>query len=242
MKNIFCAALILFGAIGVFAQERTISQAEFDAIYKNPNKMAPVVWKGKTWRMIITTETKAEGQKPLDSSTKSTSEFAPRQISRTISEIRQESKITKSEKIRIKDKLYKRNGDETWTVEAFEEKQQPETTAADAPAASADSKFERQIEFKYSGSEVLNNQKTNVYVQIMKTKSTDPSPERTYIHTMKYWFNEDGTLLKEDRVIEGRNETGTFYNRLTMTYELDPNIKIEAPIVNQSVSSGTNKN
>lgn len=242
MKNIFCAALILFGAMGIFAQERTISQPEFESVFKNPNKMAPFIWKGKTWRMIITTETKAEGKKPLDSSTKSTSEFAPWQISRTISEIREGSKITKSEKIRIKDKIYKRNENEAWTVEPLVEKPQPEKTADTAAPVTADSKFERQTEFKYLGSEVLNNQKTNVYVQIMKTKSTDHSLERAYTHTMKYWFNEDGTLLKEDRVIEGRNETGTLYNRLTMIYELDPNIKIEAPIVNQSVSSDIKEN
>ena len=35
MKKILFMALILFGCVGVFAQERTIEQAEFDAIYKN---------------------------------------------------------------------------------------------------------------------------------------------------------------------------------------------------------------
>ena len=232
MKNIFCAALILFAGIGVFAQERTISEAEFLSVLKNPNKIAPAVWQGKTWRMIITTETKAEGQKPLDSSTKSITEFAPGQTSRVILEIRQGSKITKSAKIRIKDKIYKRNGDEAWTVEAFEEKQRAETTGTTASTVPAESKFERQTEFKYLGSEVFNNQKTNVYAEIIKRKSTDPTLKSTFTQTMKYWLNEDGTLLREDLVIESRNETGTFNNRRTMIYELDPNIKIEAPTVN----------
>ena len=242
MKNIFCAALILFGAIGVFAQERTISQTEFLSILTHPNSMAHVVWNGKTWRRIITTETKAEGQKPLDSSTKSITEFAPGQTSRVILETRQGFKITKSEKIRIKDKIYERNGDEVWTVEAFEEKQRAETTGTTASTTPAESKIESQIELKYLGSEVFNNQKTNVYVRIMKTKSTESSPGRASTYTTKYWFNEDGTLLKEEKVMEVRNEKGTLYNRVTMIYELDPNIKIEAPVVNQSVSSGINKN
>jgi hypothetical protein len=232
MKYIFCTALILFAATGIFAQGRTISQTEFESVLKNPNKMAPVIWKGKTWRMIITTEVKAEGQKPVDSSTKSITEFASGQTSRVILEIRQGSKITQSEKIRIKDKIYIRNGDEAWTVEAFEEKQRAETTGTTASTAPANSKFERQTEFKYLGSEVFNNQKTNVYAEVIKRKSTDPALKTSYTQTMKYWLNEDGTLLRDDLVMEGRNETGAFYNRRTIIYELDPNIKIEAPAIN----------
>lgn len=233
MKRIFSAVLILIGAVGVFAQERTISKTEFDALFKNPNRLAPFVWKGKTWRNIITTETKAEGKKPLDSSTKSTSVYAPWQKSHTFSESRTGSKITKREVIRLGDKIYTRNENEAWTVEAFVEKPKPETTAPAAPVA-VDSKVERNIEYKYLGTEKLNSQTTNVYAHIMKTKSADPltNVERAYIHTMKYWFNEDGTLLKEDRVIEGRGEAGTLYNRLTIIYELDPNIIIEAPLIN----------
>lgn len=238
MKNILCAALILFGAVGVLAQERTISKEEFDAALKNPNRIAAFVWKGKTWRMTITSETKAEGKKPVDSSTKSISEFAPWQTSRTISEIRTGSKITKSEKIRIGDKIYKRNENEAWTVDPFEEKPPSQRAGTAATAAPADGKIERQYEYKYLGNEMLNDQTTNVYVEILKTKTLDPSTnlERVFTHTNKYWFNEDGTQLKEERVMEGRIESGTFYNRLTMLYELDQNIKIEAPVIDSSAS------
>jgi hypothetical protein len=234
MKRIFCIALILIGAIGVFAQERTISKTEFDALFKNPNRLAPFIWKGKTWRNIITTETKAEGKNPVDSSTKSISLYAPWQKSHTFLESRTGSKITKRETIRLGDKIYTRNENEAWTVEAFAEKPKTETPTASAPVA-VESKFERSNEYKYLGSEKLNSQMTNVYVYITKTKGADPSTniERAYTHTSKYWFNEDGTLLKEDRVIEGRGETGTLFNRLTIIYELDPNIIIEAPLMNR---------
>lgn len=34
MKRIFCIAFVLFVSIGVFAQEKTIEQTEFDKVYK----------------------------------------------------------------------------------------------------------------------------------------------------------------------------------------------------------------
>ena len=43
MKSILCMIMLLFGFIGVFAQEKTIRQAEFDAVYQN----SPEKWKGK---------------------------------------------------------------------------------------------------------------------------------------------------------------------------------------------------
>lgn len=237
MKRIFCVVLILFGAVGVFAQERTISKTEFDAALKSPNTMAPFVWKGRTWRMIITTETKAQGKVSVDSSTKSTTELIPYGISRTISENRQGSKITKSERIIIKDKIYKRNENGPWTVEPFEEKPQSRTannTPPPPPAPAPDSKFESQTEYKYLGTEKLNNQTTNVYVMITKNKSTDPSTnlERKATHTHKYWLNEDGTTLKNERISDGRSAADSFYNYFLIIYELDPNIKIEAPVIN----------
>ena len=234
MKNTFCAALILFAAIGAFAQERTISKTEFDAVYNSPTKAAPVVWHGKTWRMIITTETKAVGNDAVDASTKSVSEFAPKLKSHTISETRMGSEVKKSERIRIGDKLYKRGENGVWTAEAFEQNAKTETTGQEtSPSAEKQSKW--QFEYKYLGSENLNDQPTKVYVKLMKNtggaSSTDPK-RMSVETTTKYWFNEEGTLIKEEKIIEGRNKTDSLFNRVTMIYELDSNIKIEAPVIN----------
>jgi hypothetical protein len=238
MKQIFCMALILFGAVGVFAQERTISKTEFDAAIKSPNATAPFVWKGRTWRMIITTETKAQGKVLVDFSTKSTTEFIPYGISRSINENRQGSKITKSEKITIKDKIYKRDENGQWTVESLTEKPKQETASNTPPppaaAPATNSKFESQTEYKYLGTEKLNNQTANVYVMITKNKNTDSSTglERKATYTQKYWLSEDGTILKNEKISDGRSTVDSFYNRLVMIYELDPNIKIEVPVIN----------
>jgi hypothetical protein len=236
MKAIFCTALILFGVIGIFAQERTISKEESVAVQRNPNRYAPVAWRGKTYRWIFTTETKQTGKKTMDLSGKFITEFTPNQIYRSVRESRNGTKITKTETIKTRDKIYERNENGTWTVKAVEET--PKTTNDNPPPALTDNKTEWNYEYKYLGAEKFNNQTTNVYVEISRAKTTDPSGKivGTATHTRKYWFNEDGTVLKEDYLIQGQNQTdgipGTFYNRMTQVYELDPKIWIEIPVVN----------
>lgn len=233
MKSILFVALVLFGFIGVFAQERTISKAEFEAVSESPNKWAPTRWTGKSYRMITTTESKISGKVPQDLSSKITIEFASPTISHFISESRMGSKISRNESIRIGDKTYKRNGDEAWiegTVEVNPTSKKTETTSPAPSNNQADS----QIEYKYLGSEKLNNQTTNVYAWISKKNLIDPSTNKEKISTSiaKYWFTEDGILLKEDRVMEHKTGEVTIYNRLTTVWELDPNITVIAPILN----------
>lgn len=56
MEKILCLTLILFGFTGIFAQEKNVTQAEFDTILKN----ALSGWKDKSYRMITTSETSSE--------------------------------------------------------------------------------------------------------------------------------------------------------------------------------------
>jgi hypothetical protein len=225
-------ALILIGAVGAFAQERTISKAEFDSVSKS-SKWALTEWKGKSIRMIQTSEARSEGKIPTDASGKVILEFASPTVSRSISEIRSESKITKSESIRIGDKTYKRNGDEAWIEGTVEVKPQTKATDTKPPAPQAD-EFVRQFEYKYLGTEKLNNLTANVYAEVQTAKRIDPKTNKESVttYTKKYWFSEDGIKLKEDTVMEFTGTDVTRYTRLTVAWELDPNIKVEAPKMN----------
>lgn len=242
MKSILCVALVLFGFIGVFAQERTISKAEFMAVLRNPNSQALFAWKGKSFRNIRTIEVKIEGPKPLDQFLKSTHEFVPNYatesnrlyVSRFITENRIGTETTRSESIQIGDKNYKRKGNEAWTLETVEVKPKPATTETTVSPSSVSTEVERIVEYKYLGSEKINNQTANMYAEIMRTKHISPATneETRNIGTTKYWFNEDGVILKEDVIWDSQSKAQRFYNHRTSDWELDPNIKIEAPVGN----------
>lgn len=237
MKSILLAALILFGAVsGVFAQERTMSKAEFDSVIKNA-KWALTEWKGKALRMTQTSESKAEGKFQEFASGKTTIEFASPTVSRLISEITSRSKTTKSESIRIGDKTYKRTGDGAWiegTTEAKTQTKTAEPPPPPPPALPGEDQAEKLTEYKYLGTEQLNGLTTNVYAVTMKIKRLNPTTnqETLSISTHKYWIGEDGVKLKDEDVGETRGGETNLYRRLTVVWELDPTIKVEAPTIN----------
>jgi hypothetical protein len=225
MRSIFCTAIILFAVIGVFAQEKILTRAEFDAVYKN-RKWAPDSWKGRSYRMTTTNEVKTEGKPAPANALKITIEFAAPTVSRYVSEIGSGANVVKTESIRIGDKTYKRKGDEPWLVGTVGAGTKTET--ADAETAPADG----DEEYKYLGAESLNGRTASVYATVTTTKpaGTLAAAEKPSVFTTKYWFAEDGTLLKKESVSERRSNGNTLYSRLTTVWELDPTIKVEAPV------------
>ena len=233
MKSILLAALILFGTVGVFAQERTMSKAEFDSVIKNA-KWALTEWKGKSSRMIQTSEARAEGKIKEFSSGKTTIEFASPTVSRLTSEITSGSKNTKSESIRIGDKTYKRSDDGAWTEGIIEAKTKTTEPPPPPPAPVAEDQSEKLTEYKYLGTEQLSGMTANVYVVTTKIKRLSPTTGKEVLSTStnKYWLGEDGVKLKEESIGETRGGETSIYRRLTVVWELDPTIKVEAPTIN----------
>jgi hypothetical protein len=235
MKSILLAALIVFGVVGVFAQERTLTQAEFDSIIKN-SKWAVPEWKGKPLRMIQTSEARAEGKFQEFSSGKTTIEFASPNVSRLRSEITSGSKTTKSESIRIGDKIYTRSGDQDWVEGTAQAKAQTKTAVPPPPPPSPvfEDQAEKLTEYKYLGTEQLNGLTANVYAVTTKIKRLNPTTnkETLSISTRKYWISKDGVKLKEEDIGETRAGETNLYRRLTVVWELDPTIKVEAPAIN----------
>jgi len=222
MKSILCISLVLFGFIGVFAQEKTIERAEFDAVYQNSLEK----WKGKSYRMIITTQSSTEGRPQTDYSSKSTIEYTSATTSRLIYENSFQSKTSNSETIRIGDKIYIREGNGTWKAETSEVKSQPGNKITNT-----DNQADGQIEYKFLGTEKLGSQTSNVYAKIARKKGINSTNNKETVSTTttKYWFGEDGMVLKSDMKMDSQTGEKIFHNRLTQVWELDPNIKIEEP-------------
>lgn len=225
MKNILCAALILCGCIGVFAQEKTISEAEFKAVYKNSEE----AWKDKSHRRTITTESKAEGRPQTDYSSKSVVESASPTVNRVTYETSFGSKVSKRELIKIGDKSYARKEGEAWR-EGDSKNEPPAVKTISGSVNPADV----QTEYKYFGNETLNGQNAKVYAVIVKTKNVDPAGKQEIlsVSTTKYWFADDGMILKSDMTMESRNGGKLSHSRATQIWEADSNIKIESPKLN----------
>jgi hypothetical protein len=234
MKKILLTALMLFVAVGAFAQEKTLSQAEFDSVIKNA-KWALNEWKGKPMRMTQMNETKAKGKHQEFSAGKTTIEFASPTVSRLTSEITSRSKTTKTESIRIGDKTYKRTGDQPWIEGTIDAKAQ--LKRYDPPSASmptAENQAEKLTEYKYLGTEQLNGLTANIYAATTKIKrlSHTTNKEMLSVTKRKYWIGEDGVKLKEETLIEADGGETKIYNHFTVAWELDPAIKVEAPEIN----------
>ena len=235
MKKIIGLAFVLFASFSVFAQEKTIQQAEFETINKNSSRLLS----GKPRRIIRTQQSTVEiipqtnassnSMKALPASSisaKTVTEILPSVGFHSIYEFNSSSLNTKKEMIRVGGKTYTREGNTEW-AELI------------APQVISKSKrttkiIDNQIEYKAVGSEKLNNQNTNIYAKVEKSRLLNPSDNQESVSTTttKYWYAEDGRLLKRERKREIRN--GKMISKFTSTivFELDPNIKIEPPKLN----------
>jgi hypothetical protein len=235
MKKIFFLAFVLLASGVVFAQEKTIQQAEFETISKSSAKMLFE----KPHRITRTQQSTVEILQPENGakssvsaspassiSVKSITEFLPSVGFRTVYEFNSSSKNTKKEMIRIGGKTYTRENDAGWAELSVAQ------TAS--RARSANSNADHKIEYKAVGTEKLNNQNANIYAKIETARFVNPADNKENVSstTTKYWYAEDGRLLKRERRREIRN--GKMVSRFVSTtvFETDPSIKIEAPKLN----------
>lgn len=230
MKKIFCLAFILFGTISIFAQEKTIEKSEFDAVSINSFRK----FAGQSYRQtenfqdILTSSIENKIQNKLSSKLIMEFAAATRGI-RSISEFDSSTMKKKTETIRIGGKIYTRINDGEWTEGKRQEKSKTERKLK---------MVEEQIEYKSLGTQKLDNQNTTVYAKIQRQKLINESNQSEMFVTIttKYWFGEDGGKLKEETQAERRIklekipiETVSSSLRVTV-WELDPSIKIEAPV------------
>jgi hypothetical protein len=229
--RILCLVFVLSAAVNVFAQEKTIRQAEFETIAQSSSRLLA----GNPRRIIRTQQSSVEIMPQANEaskkapasvvSIKSTTEFVPTVGYRSVYEFNSSSQNIKKEIIRIGEKTYVREDSGQWT----------ETAALNAPKRRMTAKNSvNQIEYKVVGSEKLNNQNTNIYAKIEKSKFVDPTDNRENVSDTitKYWYAEDGRLIKRERTREIRSGRMISKFNSTTVFEIDPNIKIEAPKLN----------
>jgi hypothetical protein len=228
MKKIFCLAFVLLSAISIFAQERVIGQAEFDAALKYRFlKFARQSYRQTETSVDVPTETNKSKY-----TSKAVMEYAQPLASRLLYEFDSPTVKMRQETIRINGKTYTRKDNGEWRLSSDSEN--PNKPVADRKFVTV----EEQTEYKALGSEVLNNLKASVYAKIEKKKLVHEADKREMFSTIstKYWLDEDGGIMKEEILTENllkseRNPAGmTFRNLRTRIWEFDPNIKIEAPI------------
>jgi hypothetical protein len=248
MNKILLTALVLFAGIGVFAQEKTIDKTEFDTVFQNSFRSLS----GNPRRETSTSKSSSEiipqakypeanysGMNHLGTNYPANSleyirparitfnkvirEFLPGVGSRMTYEFNSPSLYKKTETIIIADKTYTREGDGQWIETMPVSHTRPESTVKTV---------DNQFKYKFLGTEQFNNQNANVYTVTEKSKliSLKYNRESSSNTITKYWFAEDGRLLKTEskREIRGGNTISKFHT--TTLYELDPNIRIEVPI------------
>lgn len=226
MKKLFCLAFILFGTIGIFAQEKPIEKSEFDTVSINSMRK----FAGQSYRQTEVFQDILTSSKQNKLSSKLIMEFASAtRGSRSISEFDSSTIKNRTETIRIGDKIYTRINDGEWTEGKREVRPKTESKLK---------KVEEQIEYKSLGTEKSGNQNASVYAKIQKQKLVNESnkSEVFVTTTTKYWFGEDGGRLKEEAQTERRiksekspSEAVSSSFKVTV-WELDPSIKIEAPV------------
>jgi len=228
MKKFFCLAFILFAAIGIFAQgaeEKPIEKSEFDRVSINSMRK----FAGQSYRQMEIFQDILNSTIENKVTSKSIMEFTARQGSRSVYESESSIGKKRTETIFIGDKIYTRIDDGEWTVKTREARSKFENRLR---------LLEEQIEYKSLGTEKLDNQNANIYAKIQKQKLINESNKSELFLTIttKYWFGEDGSRLKEEMQVERRVKsekipTGLVSSSLRVTvWELDPGIKIEAPI------------
>lgn len=234
MKRLLCFALILAASSSFFAQERTITKERFDVTFKRGLARTA----GKSHRITRTVEYTVEGRSPYSASTKEVTEIVPPNMTHSITEISSKSGTERKETIQIGSKTYLRDGNEEWkeapTYTSKDNEKWNELNEKDKPKTVTHSLdiISDEKEYKLFGYENWNNQRVAVagFVQQLKTINSANKAETVSITTYKCWFDGNDGLLKTETYTKSQSGEVVTHNRKTEVYDLDPNIKIEAPI------------
>lgn len=226
MKKIFCLTVLLFSAIAVFAQEKPIDQSEFDAVMATSYGK----YRGFAYKQTITVEHTSESLAGVNRFTSRTiRETSPEMKMRWVLEFDSPPLKRITETISVNGRLYRRIDDGVWEIVNREPSQQRDSGVK---------LIEGQTEYKALGTEKLDNRNTLVFAQFQKKKYLNQYNQNESLSTTttKNWIGEDGKIQKQEVLTETRVKpvnggTESVYRESRVTvWELDPTIKIDAPI------------
>ncbi len=222
-------ALMITCSVSGYGQGEVITKAEFDGI--NNNSTHPNMrWNGRHFRAVITTETSATIGPQFDHKSKFVTEYGPNGATRSLHESQTgSSEARRSETIRIGDAVYSRTGNGVWSrkdskiqEKATEVEQRPSSHELDVDA-----------EYRFLGTEEFRGKTAKVYQRVETRNRVDTKSGEVVVSTSttKYWFDAEGTMLKSVFRSDSKRKDLVSRTGVVMEYELDPAIKITAPVL-----------
>jgi hypothetical protein len=226
MKNLFLIAVILFSGLNLFAQETTITKAEFDkAMMGNLQAL-----RNQPYRTID--ESENQGLSGVSKMKVITEHFAGN--SRTIIESDSVSLSSKTERISINGKKFIRKLNAPW---------QEDTQAGTyKPSPDWETKTNETI-YKSLGEKIIDDKKAQVFQVISNRITLNKSNgfQSDNKDTTTYYFDESGLMFRSESNVEtiskGKDQPdsgivnkpfkGT--SKRTRKVEIDQSIRIEAP-------------
>lgn len=206
----FMTALFLFAGLNIHAQVSAASTGE-DDVHRQFSDLRSKSWKirqDQSYRE--TSEIVYEDKSKNLVKQVSIFEFVPPDRRRYSTSMEHEGKTTSYESITIGEQIYFRENKGKWTTKKVESR-------TGTGAGSSNTQFIEKTTI--DGRSVI----------VFEDKWTSYFDEKSSSGTTRYWFAEEGYLLKsvEKKAAQGDEPATTETN----VYEYDPKIKIETPIV-----------
>lgn len=254
--GLFTLLLIVLFAFDSYAQDKKITELDVAKLENKANGLLG----GLAYRQTTTNVSFEGPNSPVKVLGTYTREFSPSDSVHFVQEELVEDRLERIEYFRIGSKKYIKRADGPWIVENIEtelNRYQPEsvdnstnvvTTSpqkdADAakndrflvpnsPSRTKDSDDTpttptKSVEVKYEPNKMLDNAATYFYK--VTTRGQVKSNDRLLVYTMikRVWINRNGTLAKTE--FENSNSLRPWTQLITVVYEYDPKITIEAPI------------
>ena len=210
-------------SVNIYGQRKEITREELLEAYTK------AVEKTRKLSRRIISESKVYGddETKIVQTQKSLDEFALPNSSRFIVEAKRTGidKVSSFEIIRIGDVEYKREENGKWTKRDYEPMPEPVAKS-----------LESKTKYYLTENAKLNDQTADLYELEIEFKHQNRNPvtkevfENTTLRKEKRWISKDGLLLKIEIVDEKINPRKIIFSRVSV-YEYDPNIKIEAPMI-----------
>lgn len=201
MFGTIAMALVVF-SIPAFAQERTITEKEFEDV----DSAAREFLKKTSYRSI-----------ERDGPSETIYESVPPDRTRTLVTEKTNGVTKTTETIKIGPEIFTRKDGGKWEIQGPRDPNRY-TVMGDAGDR------ERANEYKLSSGVMLGSEKTDIYEH--KVTTTYRSTALRTVWTRRLWIDRKGMMVKLENIYTNAGGTSSY----TLGYEYDPKIKIVAPI------------
>jgi hypothetical protein len=243
MKTLFSIAVIFCSAFATLGQQREITAAEFDRVFRASYDIW-TVWKGRPFRKTFAVERRA----PKNNYTLSrVIEFDGKgSSSATYNEHVEgmEPRLTR-EIIGVGNTNFIRDGRKgNWWQRGDAKREESHTHLAYAPdpaeVQAVRSHFVRshfaiesqETSYEFVGTDLIRNEPVTVYQATERIKGAERKTglKMETDAVMKYWFNSEGMMLRSESISHGRVGTDVYYLKITAAWQIEPSITIAPPM------------